>query len=170
MKSINLFLSENRLHKFFRFGIAFKGLDGVLETIGSIVLAVFGKASLTAVAAFLTSHELSEDPHDVVANYIMNTTHHISAGTTIFASVYLLVHGLIKIGLFIALWRNKLWAYVTAIWFLLVFLAYQMYRFSLTNSTGLLLLSVLDMVIILLVWHEYRYLQKYGNKIFERSR
>ncbi|MEJ2617402.1 MAG: DUF2127 domain-containing protein [Ignavibacteriaceae bacterium] len=137
MKIFRKHLTEHRLYKLFKIGIALKAIDGVLETIGGVLLT---------------------------ANYIMNAIHHLSANTTIFAAIYLLIHGLIKIGLVAALWKNKLWAFPTAILFLFAFLSYQLYRFFISHSPALLILSITDVVIILLVWHEYNYIKEHGIK------
>ena len=169
MKIFRKYLTEHRLYKLFKIGIALKAIDGVLETIGGVLLTILGKSELTATAALLTRHELSEDPHDVIANYIMNAIHHISTNTTIFAAIYLLIHGLIKIGLVAALWNNKLWAFPTAILFLFAFLSYQLYRFFISQSPALLILSVTDAVIILLVWHEYNYIKEHGIKYLTKN-
>jgi uncharacterized membrane protein len=52
--------------------------------------------------------------------------------------------------------RGKLWAYPLSIWVLLAFIAYQLYRYTFTHSIGLILLSIFDLVVLWLIWHEYR--------------
>jgi len=43
-----------------------------------------------------------------------------------------------------------------ALWFLGIFILYQLYRFSHTHSLGLLVLSAFDLFVASLVWREYR--------------
>lgn len=164
MKFLRIYLTEQRLYKLFKIGIALKAIDGVLETIGGVLLTILGKSGLTETVSFLTRHELSEDPQDFFANYINNAIHNLSENTALFAAIYLILHGLIKIGLVAALWKNKLWAFPTAILFLFVFLSYQLYRLFISFSPTLLILSLIDTVIILLVWHEYNYVKERGIK------
>jgi uncharacterized membrane protein len=52
--------------------------------------------------------------------------------------------------------RNKLWAYPASLLVLGLFSAYQLYRFSYTHSVGLIVLTVFDVIVMELIWHEYR--------------
>ena len=73
-----------------------------------------------------------------------------------FGAVCLLVHGVVKVTLVIALLRNKLWAYPWMIAVLLAFIAYQIYLIVLGPSPGLVALTVFDVLIVVLTWREYR--------------
>ena len=77
-----------------------------------------------------------------------------------FAAVYLLGHGVIKLWLIIGLLREKLWYYPTALVVFGLFIVYQLYRYSFTHSIWLLLITIVDLVVIGLTWHEYRYLRR----------
>jgi uncharacterized membrane protein len=46
-------------------------------------------------------------------------------------------------------------AYLAALWFLGAFVPYQVYRIVLTHSLGLIALTVVDLVVMALIWHEY---------------
>ncbi|MFY9584809.1 MAG: DUF2127 domain-containing protein [Candidatus Acidiferrales bacterium] len=72
-----------------------------------------------------------------------------------FASVYLLSHGVVKLVLVVALFWNKLWAYPLMIIMLAAFIFYQLYRFALTHSLVMILLTLFDLVVIVLTWLEY---------------
>ena len=41
------------------------------------------------------------------------------------------------------------------------FIAYQLYRYSYTHEIALILLTVFDLFVIALAWHEYRLLRKH---------
>lgn len=73
-----------------------------------------------------------------------------------FAAVYLLLHGLVKVVLVAALLRNRLWAYPWTIAFLGVFIGYQLYRIALHPTLGLSALTVFDAFIVWLTWREFR--------------
>jgi uncharacterized membrane protein len=62
----------------------------------------------------------------------------------------------VKVVLVAALLRNKLWAYPVSLVVLGLFIFYQLYRFSYTHSPALIALSVFDVLVIALIWHEYR--------------
>ncbi len=55
-----------------------------------------------------------------------------------------------------SLLRQRLWAFPLALSVLTIFVAYQLHRFGRTHSTVPLALTVLDMVVMILIWREYR--------------
>lgn len=141
----------------FRVLIILKGLDGVLEVIGGILLLIVKPEQIAGLAQFLTQHELSEDPHDLIANLVLHGAHSLSdAHATLFGALYLLSHGLAKVVLVGALLRNKLWAYPWLIGFLGVFIVYQVYRLFVDFTLGLFLLTLFDTVIVWLTVREYQ--------------
>jgi uncharacterized membrane protein len=142
-------------HVLFRISVAIKGLDGVLETLGGALLLFVDPVQIHSLVRALTEHELSEDPRDLVANYLRNSSRHLSGGTQTFAAAYLLWHGVVKVTLVAALLLRRRWAYPTAILAFFLFLVYQMYRYSHTHAPELLLLSILDVFVIGLTWLEY---------------
>jgi uncharacterized membrane protein len=79
----------------------------------------------------------------------------------VFAGVYLLSHGVIKVVLVASLFRERLWAYPAAIVVFTLFIVYQMYRYMLQSSISMIVLSVLDVVVIGLTWLEYRRLKRF---------
>jgi len=145
------------LDKTFKIGLVLKGLDGVLEVIGGLLLLFVSPNSIQHLVRALTAHELSEDPHDLVARYLLHTTAHLSHGTTLFGAIYLLSHGLSKIVLVALVLRDKLWAYPWLIALLLAFIAYQLYQITAVHfSAGLAALTVFDAFLVWLTWREYR--------------
>ncbi len=112
----------------FKVGLVLKGLDGVLEVAGGILLLFLSPQAIQHLARMLTAHELSEDPHDLIARYLLHTTAHLNTAVTIFGAIYLLSHGIAKIVLVALVLRGKLWAYPWLIVLLLAFISYQLYR------------------------------------------
>ncbi len=148
-------------HNLFIIAIVLKGIDGVLEFVGGILLLFISPTLINKTVVLLTQHELSEDPRDWVATHLVKLFHDVSFDTKIFGSVYLLSHGVIKILIIYFLFRKKLWAYPMAIIFFAFFIIYQMYRYFLDFSVGYILLSVLDIFVIILTWLEYKRLKTY---------
>jgi len=143
-------------HEAFEVGIGLKGLDGVLELIGGVLLLAVDPAHLSSLIQQLTQHELSEDPHDFIARVLVRFASGFTTEQQLFGALYLLSHGVVKIGLVAALWRRRLWAYPTAITIFGLFAVYQMYRFNYTHSWFLIPLTLLDAFVIWLTWVEYR--------------
>ncbi len=144
------------LDQTFEIGIILKGLDGVLEMIGGLLLLVVSPATIDRVVTSLTQHELSEDPRDLVATHLLKTAHGLTGSAVLFGAVYLLAHGVVKIILVAALLKDELWAYPWMIVFLGIFIVYQVYRLSFKLSVGLTLLTVFDAFIAWLTYREYR--------------
>jgi uncharacterized membrane protein len=145
------------LDRTFRITVTLKGLDGALETIGGLVLLFVRPAALNHFARTLTQHELSQDPHDFIARHLLHSAGHLTHGTTLFAAIYLLSHGLAKVVLVVAVFREQLWAYPGMIVLLVAFIVYQLYELSAVRLTiGLSLLTALDAFVVWLTWREYK--------------
>src|ERR1700732_1797087 len=99
----------------FCISVALKGLHAVLEIVGGIALLVVTLALIFRVIEFLTQDEISEDPRDLVANYLLDAARHLSLGSQHFAAYYLLSHGVTKAFLVAALLKGKRWAYPLAV-------------------------------------------------------
>jgi uncharacterized membrane protein len=150
------FRPQSLLDQAFQIGIILKGLDGVLEVIGGLLLLVVSPATIDRILTSLTQHELSEDPHDFLARHLLKTAHGLTGSAVLFGAVYLLSHGAVKIILVAALLKNELWAYPWTIAFLGVFIVYQVYRLSVKPSVGLTLLTLFDALVAWLTYREYR--------------
>jgi uncharacterized membrane protein len=148
------------IHAAFRAGIVAKGIDGFLEITGGILLLFMRPETIGYLVRLLTEHELSTDPRDIIANYLLRTAGHLSESTKLFGSLYLLSHGLIKLLLVVTLWNRKLWAYPAAIIFFVAFIAYQLYRYSLSRSPLLIVLSVVDAAVVVLALEEYKNIRR----------
>ena len=140
----------------FYISVFFKGLDGVLEIAGGALLCFVHPSRIHSIIKLLTQHELSEDPTDLVANFLRHSTHHLTTSVTLFAAAYLLWHGAVKVGLVVALLLKRRWAYPVAIIAFSIFLIYQFYRYSHTHSMALLVLSFTDVIVIAVTYAEYK--------------
>jgi uncharacterized membrane protein len=150
----------------FRISIALKGVNAALEIVGGVTLIAVSPAFILRIVALLTQDELAEDPRDFVANYFLHAASHVSLAGQRFAAIYLFSHGVIKIGLVWALLKHKLWAYPLSIMVFGAFIVYQLYRFSFTHGLGLIALSLFDLVVIWLIYLEYRALkQEHGRGV-----
>jgi uncharacterized membrane protein len=140
----------------FHAGITLKGIDGLFETVGGLLLWLIRPSQVNSIVRFLTQHELSHDPHDFIAVHLFGPSATLLSSNRLFASLYLLTHGATKVVLVVALWRNALWAYPLTIFVFVAFSAYQLYRYSHTHSIAMLLLTIFDVLLICLTWLEWR--------------
>jgi uncharacterized membrane protein len=142
--------------RLFRITVAVKGVDGLLEFAAGAALLAIKPDFIMRTIAFLTQDDLSDDPRDFVARLLQNFAEHFSVHTQHFASFYLLIHGMVKMLLVVALLRNRLTVYPWAMAVFALLIAYQCYRFTYTHSVMLLVLSAFDATVIWLIWLEYR--------------
>jgi uncharacterized membrane protein len=153
-------LNEKHIHIAFEVSLLLKGLFALFEIIGGMLAYFVTQEFLFELVQAVTQEELSEDPRDLVANYILQQAEHLSVSAQHFAALYLLSHGVIKLTLIAGLLQKKLSYYPPAIVVFGLFILYQLYRYSFTHSVLLLLITGFDVVVIGLTWHEYRYLQR----------
>ena len=143
-------------HGLFLLSVWSKGVAGLAETIGGLLLLFIPQAGLNALIIFLTAPELAEDPTDRIATLLQRMVQELGADTKLFASGYLIVHGLIKVFLVAGLLRRRLWSYPVSLWFLASFIAYQTYRFLFTHSLWMIALTIVDLIVAFLIWREYQ--------------
>lgn len=151
----NIF-NKNVIDKIFDVGVSIKSFFGFFEILAGIVLATSGRLVVNNLIIALTQQEISEDPNDFIANYLIIAGNSISSGIHIFPIVYLIFHGVLNIFLAVALLRNKFWAYPWAMGAFSLFMVYQVFRYFHTHFSLLLFLTVFDAVIVSVIWMEYR--------------
>lgn len=153
--AVNWLKAGDLLDRSFTIAIILKGLDGILEVLGGLLLLVITPATIDRLVVAITQHELSEDPHDFLATHLLHSAGAITGSSLRFGAVYLLLHGAVKVVLVAALLRDKLWAYPWMIAFLIIFIVYQVYRMTFAFSIGLLGLTIFDALVVWLTYREY---------------
>jgi uncharacterized membrane protein len=154
-------MNERRIHQIFQISVLLKGAHALVECIGGLVLAFVSTSAITRLVNALTQEELIEDPNDFIAAHLLRLAQNFTVSTQRFYAFYLLSHGVIKVFLVIGLLRNKLWAYPVSLVVLGLFIVYQLYRFSYTHGFGLIVLTVFDVFVVGLIWHEYRLVRRH---------
>ena len=154
-------MNERRIHQIFKISVVLKGAHALIECLGGVAVYLVSTNMVAALVNAVTQEELTEDPNDFIANHLLSLAQHFSAGSRQFYAFYLLSHGLIKIFLVIGLLRNRMWSYPASLAALGLFVLYQLYRFSYTHSFGLILLTVFDLFVMALIWHEYNLVRRH---------
>ena len=148
-------VNERRIHQVFEVSLLLKGLHAVIECVGGVLLYLVSTASIVRLVNLMTQEELIEDRQDFIAMHLQSWAATFSVGTQEFYAFYLLSHGVIKLLLVIGLLKNQLWSYPASMFALAAFIGYQLYRYSYTHSSGLIVLTVFDLFVMVLIWHEY---------------
>ncbi|HUK77734.1 MAG TPA: DUF2127 domain-containing protein [Thermoleophilia bacterium] len=121
---------EGLVTQAFDISVILKGLDGVLEILGGLVLLIVPLSDIRALLIWITGKELSEDPNDFIATRIVRLAHMLSVSAYNFTIAYLLIHGFVKV------------------------------QFTFSHSIPLLALTVLDVVVVALTVWEYTRLRR----------
>ena len=154
-------MNEHRVHQIFEISVVLKAAHAAIECLGGLLLAFVSNESIHRLVGQLTQHEIVRDPHDLVAGALISLVQSLSLSTQNFDAFYLLSHGVVKMLLAIGLLRGKLWAYPASLVALGLFMVYQIYRYTYTHSAGLIVLTVFDVLVVILVWHEYRVVRQH---------
>jgi uncharacterized membrane protein len=143
------------LERIFHAGITLKGIGGVMEMIGGVLLWFIKPAAMSETARLLFFQELSRNPDGFISSHVLRESSKLANADPTFASLYLLSHGITKVILVVCLWLNKLWAYPLTIVVFAGFCVYQVHRYMRTHSIALVLLTIFDLILIYLTWREY---------------
>lgn len=143
------------LDRSFQTSITLKGIDGLLEIIGAILVLVANQARVNSFVDVITRHSLARNPNAFIATHLLHASQGIVGHARYFLFFYLVSHGLTKVVLVAALWLNRMWAYPAMILLLISFIVYQLYRMTFAPSWFLVLLTLFDAVVIWLTWAEY---------------
>ncbi len=154
-------MNEHRIHQAFELSVILKGIHAAIECIGGIALALTSTSTVAHFVDLLTQDELVEDPNDFVATHLLAWAQDFSVGTRNFYAFYLLSHGVVKLLLVVGLLKGRLWSYPASLVVLGLFIVYQAYRFSYTHGAGLIVLSVFDLIVMGLIWHEYSLVRRH---------
>lgn len=144
------------LNKIFNISLIIKGLNGASETIVGLLTLMTSQATINNLFFRAVKKELLEDPNDKLINFLAVHLTGISAGSKTFAAIYILGHGLLNIFLSIELYQKRHWAYLITIGVTVVFMLYQIYRFTHTQSTVLLALTIFDAAFVYLTIQKYK--------------
>ena len=145
-----------RFETVFRVSIVLKGLDAAAEIIGGLFFLLIAPSQIKGLIHWLTTSELHADPHDFIANLLVHSGHSLNNGSRLFAGIYLLSHGVIKLFVIVNVLRNKYWAYPLLIIVLFGFIIYQVIQITHSHSIGLVLLSIFDVFVIAMTALEWR--------------
>jgi uncharacterized membrane protein len=157
--------SRKTIDRLFEIVISIKSFFGFFEVIAGAVVAVSNRFVADNFIITLMQQEVLSDPDDPIANFIINAANNFSAGSHIFAAIYLIFHGTVNIFLAVALFKNKLWAYPCAIAGFGLFIFYQFFRYFHNFSPVLLAFTIFDIFLVLIVFLEYKKKLKNSNRI-----
>jgi uncharacterized membrane protein len=141
-------------HMAFVATVAVKGIDGVIETLLGLLLALTGQDKLFLFVLRFTTPELHSNPGNGVAKAVQTGASDLAASGT-FAILYLLVHGILKSGIAINLLSGKRWIFAPTVLILGGFVLYLGYRATLHWSWWSFSFALFDLFTLALLVNEW---------------
>lgn len=146
---------KSLLDKVFEGSLLLKGASGVGEFLAGVLVLFISPTSIHKFLVFLTQRELSEDPHDKFAHFLLHSADSLNVANRSFLVIYLWIHASIKLIAVVGILRNWLWAYPFALISLGLLMLYQLYSIYVRASIGMILLTIFDIFVLVLIWREY---------------
>ncbi len=152
-------------HIAFRVSIILKGIESLIELLSGVLLLFLSSSGIQMFIYNLFAKELAEDPTSFIATTVVHWASQFSTSVQWFLAVYFISHGIIKSGLLVGLWYEKIKLYPIAIGVFVLFIAYQVYKYILSPSGWLIYLTILDLIFIGLAILEYKHLKEHLIKV-----
>ena len=165
---------QRHIHRMFAVGVTLKGLHALVELIMGAAILTISPVGTSNFFLVLAEREQARGWPPFIVDFLLGLARAALEGGQRFAGIYLLVVGLINVGLVIGLLTGALWSYPAALAALVSLMVYQLYRYTHTHALALILLTLFDAVVCWLVWQEYCFLREaaetrrrssYGNAV-----
>ena len=137
-----------------------KSIFAFVEFISGLLL-IFVPLDLIKATIHHLALAISLSPFSTM---ITNAGERLTNDATLFAIVYLLLHGALKLVTLALLWKKILWSYPLSILLLVGFILYQIFEFFNHGSISMLVLCAVDVLMIILTLLEYRKLKAHISK------
>ena len=148
--------NEKTIFEAYEIGLFVKFLQAFLEVVTGVLLYAVSTNNLTKFILSIAHGELAEIPNDYLSDLIIKSAGQITTASKFFIGFYLLTHGVIKVVIIIGLYLKKKWAYLAAMIGFGGLILYQIYHLILNHSIILFALTIMDLIILWLIWHERR--------------
>ena len=144
----------------FRVGLIVKGVDSLLEVVGGVLLLM--PMRLARYILVLSQHEVYRH-HQALAGRLDHLADSVVEHASMGEAAYLVVHGLAKVILIAAVFRDKKWGYTGLMGVLSFFALIEITRAIGAHEIVTGALSIFDIVMVVLIYKEYRAHQKVGE-------
>ena len=149
-------LSEKKYHWLFRWGVFVKLAVSFGEIVVGVALTFVSYATIKQAIFFFVGNEMAETPRDFFWEYAARGFHDVTASPASFWVFLFISHGIVKLFLAWGLWKEKIWSFPLSAVVFAGFVVYQLYQLTYLNSFFLWFITVFDIVLIVLILHEYR--------------
>ena len=143
----------------FRLGLIIKGVDAIFEMIGGILLTMPTK--LARYILVISQHEAFRH-HMALAGKLDKLAETATMHPSMGEAIYLIIHGLSKVILILAIARGKRWGYVGFMAILSLFAAIELVRAGTAREIVTGVFGIFDLTVVFVIYKEYvtRFLRK----------
>jgi uncharacterized membrane protein len=143
-------------HRAYLVAIAIKGFDGAVELLLGIAVAIIGRQAIYDFLIGYVAPELENHQRPHTAHFIRHSADGLMHAHD-FLIIYLLAHGILKLGIAIGLFReNTNWIFPVASAVLVGFIVYMNLHLAAVWSWWLFAFMLFDVVTLVLVLNEWR--------------
>jgi uncharacterized membrane protein len=147
---------SNLMHFAFLGAITIKGIDGLIEFVAGVIIAVAGSQQVYNFAIWATAPELARHPESPAAHAIRHSAYGLTHASQRFVIVYLIAHGVLKLGLAINLFIEHMWIFPASAALLVGFITFMSARLMAHWSPWLFAFALFDAMTLALVLNEWR--------------
>ncbi len=155
---------EKNIYIAYNVSLLLKFIQASLEVVSALFLYFVSTNRIINFLVTITHSELIEEPNNFIANFLVNNANHITSTGKLFIVYYLLSHGIIKVAIITGLYLRKAWAYPASLVGLGGLIIYQIYHIFKGHSILLIVLTVMDIIILWLIWREHQ-IKKYQKPL-----
>lgn len=147
---------EKEVLTVFEIGLVLKGINGAIEMLAALLIALVPPHFVVRIAEIATQGEIANDGDDPIALYIRDAAHTFAIRGHLLLTAYLFLHGIVKLLLVWGIFAKKRAAYPLFMLALALFGSYEVYRGLVRHETILLALALFDITLFVITAHEYR--------------
>ena len=140
----------------FFIAVAVKGIDGVIETLAGLAVAILGTQGIYSLVIHITAPELDLHPDSRAVHLIRHGAFDLAHVSNRFLILWLFVHGILKLVLAVELLRERRWIFPVAAAILSGFVVYMASRLLVHWSPWLFAFALFDLITVALVLNEWR--------------
>ena len=147
-------------HDVFDIVVILKGLNGLVEIASGPGLLLIKAGTIMEWVQWLTQSELLQDPHDLLATSLEKWAMNFGHDAQVFAGLYLLAHGVVKLALAVLLFKERPWVFPLAFILFTALVAFSLDRLFIHWSWALTAFIAFDLFTIGIIAREWRALER----------
>jgi len=152
--------SEHTIYELFKWSLLLKGAISLGEVVAGIGLLFIPWPVVASFVAWLRAYA-SSGADSVLMTHLLKELATFTQATVVFVALYFLIRGSVKLVLIWQLLHNRFWAYPASLVVMTLFVLYQIYQLVTGGGLLVVVLTLFDIIVIGLIWHEYRIVRRF---------